>query len=116
MADEQLLKSYKKALDDIETICTKLLKQLKCKKRECDELKKTVMYKCPHCGNEYLSPIGASLYEKNKEYSQTLIDIKEYFIKECETCKEQYAITNENCADCQAQEILQKIREVLNDR
>ena len=55
---------------------------LKRKEQECEELKKTVMYKCPQCGEEYLSPIGASLYEENnnlkekkaKYYQQTLND------------------------------------------
>ena len=50
---------------------------------------------------------------KVDEYKQTLIEIKEYLIKECKICKEQCAITNEDCADCQAQEILQKISEVI---
>ena len=42
-----------------------LLGKLALKEQECEELKKTVMYKCPQCGEEYLSPIGASLYEEN---------------------------------------------------
>ena len=40
---------------------------LKRKEQECEELKKTIMYKCPQCGDEYLSPIGASLYEENNK-------------------------------------------------
>lgn len=47
------------------------------KTQECEELKKTIMYKCPQCGDEYLSPIGASLYEKNNKLKQTLTEIKE---------------------------------------
>ena len=50
---------------------------LKRKEQECEELKKTVMYKCPQCGEEYLSPIGASLYEENNKLKQTLTEIKE---------------------------------------
>lgn len=42
MTDKQLPKCYKKALDDIETICTELLKQLKCKKQECEKYKQTL--------------------------------------------------------------------------
>ena len=42
-------------------------KQLKVKEQECEELKKTVMYKCPQCGEVYLSPIGSSLYEENNQ-------------------------------------------------
>ena len=40
------------------------------KEQECEELKKTVMYKCPQCGEEYLSPIGASLYEENNNLKE----------------------------------------------
>ena len=54
-----------------------LYKQLKHKEQECEELKKTIMYKCPQCGEVYLSPIGASLYEENKKLKQTLTEIKE---------------------------------------
>ena len=52
-------------------------KQLKRKEQECEELKKNIMYKCPQCGEEYLSPIGASLYEENDKLKQTLTEIKE---------------------------------------
>ena len=52
-------------------------KQLKHKEQECEELKKTIMYKCPQCGEVYLSPIGASLYEENNKLKQTLTEIKE---------------------------------------
>ena len=52
-------------------------KQLKRKEQECEELKKNIMYKCPQCGEEYLSPIGASLYEENNKLKQTLTEIKE---------------------------------------
>lgn len=54
-------------------------KQLKQKERECEELRKTVMYKCPQCSEEYLSPIGASLYEENKKYKQALNEIIRFF-------------------------------------
>lgn len=54
-----------------------LEKQLKHKEQECEELKKTIMYKCPQCGEEYLSPIGANLYEENRKPRQTLTEIKE---------------------------------------
>ena len=39
-------------------------------KAENDELRKTVMQKCPQCGEIYLNPIGAKLHE-------ALIEIKE---------------------------------------
>lgn len=62
MADEQLLKSYKKALDDIEIICTKLLKQLKRKKQECDELKAKIRYM-----EEYIKTVENSRNEFEQE-------------------------------------------------
>lgn len=88
-------------------------KQLARKEQECEELKKTIMYKCPQCGEEYLSPIGASLYEKNNKLKQTFNIIK--------------GIAEENIriADLEglngvyrrglAKQILQKISEVEND-
>ncbi len=54
-------------------------KQLKRKEKECEELKKTTMYKCPQCGGEYLSPIGVSLYEENNKLKQTLAEIIRFF-------------------------------------
>ena len=54
-------------------------KQLKRKEKECEELKKTIMYKCPQCGDEYLSPIGVSLYEENNKLKQTLAEIIRFF-------------------------------------
>lgn len=99
----------------------KTIKLLVAKEQECERLKKTVMYKCPQCGEEYLSPIGASLYEENnnlkeekaKYYQQTLdveIQINELLqtiaeIKEIAE-KRNYLDYNE-CLD----DILQKIRE-----
>ena len=54
-------------------------KQLKRKEQECEELKKTIMYKCPQCGDEYLSPIGAGLYEENNKLKQTIAEIIRFF-------------------------------------
>lgn len=79
-------------------------KQLKRKEQECEELKKTIMYKCPQCGEEYLNPIGASLYEENNKLEQTLTDIKKIAEKDFNhTCWETYAR--------QLKQILQKISE-----
>ena len=68
-------------------------KQLKRKEEECEELrdelewvhgikdqlkveneefKKTVLKKCPQCGEEYLTPKGAELYDENNLLKQTL--------------------------------------------
>lgn len=96
----------------------KLYKQLKAKEQECNKL-----YIQLKSDEEYheeeentLRKIiknkeerNIELYKENNKLKQTLTEIKEYLIKECKICKEQCAITNEDCADCQAQEILQKI-------
>ena len=37
---------------------------LKTKEQECEELKNTVMQRCPQCGDVYLNPIGCELYEQ----------------------------------------------------
>ena len=55
----------------------KALNRAEVKEQECEELKKTIMYECPQCGEKYLSPIGASLYEENNKLKQTLAEIKE---------------------------------------
>ena len=62
---EQLIKEIEKygAIEEI-------IQQLDQLKAENEELKKTVIQKCPQCGEIYLNPIGAKLYE-------TLTEIKE---------------------------------------
>ena len=82
------------------------LDQLKAELEQEKALKETYLtcYKAKH------EDIDGELFK----LKQTLTEIKEYLIKECKICKEQCAITNEDCADCQAQEILQKISEVEN--
>lgn len=78
-------------------------------KAENEELKKTIMYKCPQCGDEYLSPIGASLYEENNKLKQTLAEIKEIAKN---GCYDDYGMPLDELSI-----ILQKIRkcEVEND-
>ena len=110
----------------------RLEKIIEQKEQECDELKKTVMYKCPQCGEEYLSPIGASLYEENnnlkeekaKYYQQTL-DVEIQINELLQTLAEIKEIAEENIriADLEglngvyrrglAKQILQKISEVV---
>ena len=88
------------------------------------------MYKCPQCGEEYLSPIGASLYEENnnlkeekaKYYQQTL-DVEIQINELLQTLAEIKEIAEENIriADLEglngvyrrglAKQILQKISE-----
>ena len=96
-------------------VCGLLLKTIQeyiCKTQECEELKKTIMYKCPQCGEEYLSPIGASLYEENNKLKRALAEIKELIqsdycteIGSCEFCAE--------IGNCLNRKILQKISEVV---
>lgn len=84
-------------------------KQLKRKEQECEELKKTIMYKCPQCGDEYLSPIGASLYEENYKLKQTITDIKEIAEPFCNACQEHEPEKRDrDCMYCNYGKILQK--------
>ena len=78
-------------------------------KAENEGLKNAVMQKCPQCGEVYLNPIGAKLYN-------TLAEIKEIAESvtgcgsKCETCE-----ADGYCADCEDEilkQILQKIIEV----
>ena len=77
------------------------------KDQECEELKKTIMYKCPQCGEEYLSPIGASLYEENNKLEQTLAEIKEIAEEEVHT----RMLFADKKSFCDFNKILQKISE-----
>lgn len=62
-------------------------------KADNEGLKKTIMYKCPQCGEEYLSPISASLYKDNIKLKQTLTEIKDIV--------EPYGMTiNKICGNC----------------
>ena len=116
-------------VDDIEN----LEKAYKAKEQECEELKKqikyefdetllqysntiedlqkqlkdSVMQKCPQCGETYLNPVGAKLYE-------ALIEIKELVqsdycteIGSCEFCAE--------IGNCLNRKILHKISEVIDE-
>ena len=86
------------------------------KEQECEELKKTIMYKCPQCGDEYLNPIGASLYEENNKLKQILTGIKEiaknmnnecfYDDFDCKDCD-----MKNGCTYFNKKQILQKISE-----
>ena len=71
------------------------------------QLKDSVMQKCPQCGETYLNPVGAKLYE-------TLIEIKELVqsdycteIGSCEFCAE--------IGNCLNRKILHKISEVIDE-
>lgn len=71
------------------------------------QLKDSVMQKCPQCGETYLNPVGAKLYE-------ALIEIKELVqsdycteIGSCEFCAE--------IGNCLNRKILHKISEVIDE-
>lgn len=87
-------------------ITNELEEKLLRKEQECEELKKTIMYKCPQCGEEYLSPIGASLYEENNKLKQTLTEIKEI-------AKKAYDEFGNDVYGISPKQILQKISEVI---
>lgn len=60
------------------------------KTQECEELKKTVLTKCPNCNSEYLTSKGIELYEENKKLK-----------KECEELKEEnQKLEMQLCNDC----------------
>ena len=122
-------------------------------KEDNEELRKNILLKCPNCGEEYLSPEGAALYEENtnlkerikgeihlvnnykedfakqfkqaEKYKQTLTEIKEIVRKHYKTEEELFKIRHSrlpkfsmgalNGRHNLALEILQKIKEVINE-
>lgn len=120
----------KTAQDAISKLCAEksaLYNEIDQFKVENEELKKNIMYKCPQCGDEYLSPIGASLYEENNKLKQILTEIKEIAEnaeKQCVIPKNYFKRNNVSWKQhqlkgltCKFQQILQKICdcEVEND-
>lgn len=65
-----------------------LINQLVCKTQECEELRKTVLTKCPVCNSKYLTPIGLDLYKENACYRNALEKIEEY-------CDRQISLTGD---------------------
>lgn len=53
-------------------IIRELQHQLQDKEQECEELKKGVIKQCPNCGEQFLSHIGAKLYEENEALKKQL--------------------------------------------
>ena len=102
MADKQLLKYYKKVLDGIETICTELLKQLKCKKLECEKYKQTLAE---------VKPI-LEIYTNTKVGEELLYGTSQVVIEDSGVLGSICLTFNPN----PAKQALQKIEEVLNDR
>ena len=102
MTDEQLLKSYKKALDDIEIICTELLKKLKRKQQECEKYKQTLAE---------VKPI-LEIYANTKVGEEQLDGTSQVVIEDLGVLGSIRLTFDPN----PARQTLQKINEVLNDR
>ena len=109
-------------------------KQLKRKEEECEELRdelewlhgyKDILNKekndlqmqfCPNCGESFLTPKGAELYDENEKLKQALQKIKEIAKDDCKTCTVKLLGEDEiNCKRCYKTKILQKC-EVLDER
>ena len=74
---------------------------------ENEELKKTVMTKCPLCGEGFLTPIGAELYEQNNNYRSVLEEVREIADDTFHCC-------DDDCGNARKLKlIINKINEVL---
>ena len=85
------LKDKEQECEELKSDLTELSKIIDCKngtiltfkqqldqlKAENDDLKKTILQECPQCGEEYLTPKGAELYDENEKLKQVLQEIKE---------------------------------------
>ena len=67
---------------------SELYKNLKEKEKEYEELKNTVLTKCPNCNSEYLTPKGIELYEENQNLTQECEELKKEIINKNEKIKE----------------------------
>lgn len=67
---------------------SELYKNLKEKEKEYEELKNTVLTKCPNCNSEYLTPKGIELYEENQNLKQECEELKKEIINKNEKIKE----------------------------
>ena len=104
------LKEQLKTLDD-EDITYQLTeeqyKEYDQLKAENEELKNTIMQKCPQCGEVYLNPIGCELYEqidqlkaeneKLKNFHINLVGVKECEIRELARYKQAIEKIKEIC-------------------
>ncbi len=85
------------------------------KEKEYEELKNTVLTKCPNCNSEYLTPKGIELYEENKKlkrecekYEQALDTVSEYIKDNCYSCP---GIKYGGCKKCE----LKRIKDIINE-
>lgn len=61
-------------------IIRELQQKLQEKEQECEELKRGIVKQCPICGEQFLSHIGAELFEENTRLKQALDEIEEFCI------------------------------------
>lgn len=66
---------YKDGKVPNEESCKKCEDDLKAKEQECEELKRGIVKQCPICGEQFLSHIGAELFEENTRLKQALDEI-----------------------------------------
>lgn len=86
-------------------IIRELQQKLQEKEQECEELKKGVIKQCPICGEQFLTKLGAELYEENKRLKQEVKDLKEQLetieLRRAEIEKKMQELTNVVCnTDC----------------
>lgn len=94
-----------------------LINQLVCKTQECEELRKTVLTKCPVCNSKYLTPIGLDLYKENACHRNALVEIEdsinkyfeEAFYKNC-----RYAKGCTNACGLVTNSVLNQILDIIN--
>ena len=85
--------------ENLPTAITRLMGEIDQLKAENERLKNAVMQKCPQCGEVYLDPMGAKLYE-------TLTEIKEIV-------KEQLPTVNYNFAKSMHPEMFNCYEQIL---
>ena len=102
-----------KALGEMTEWADKLDEENDQLKAENEELKKC--YKNNLALLDFEETNTTKLVNKVMKLEKTLTEIKEYFVKQCEICIEQYAVNDEICKECEIKDILQKISEVENE-
>lgn len=91
-----------------------LINQLVCKTQECEELRKTVLIKCPVCNSKYLTPIGLDLYKENALHRNALKKIEEIVKGMRSVFIEEISITANQLNDRIYQESTARFRQILD--
>lgn len=76
-ADKEIIDQLKAECENWASLCKHADKQIDELETENEELKKSVLKQCPNCGEEYLNPKGAELYDENNQLKQALTEIKQ---------------------------------------